>query len=204
MELMVVNPKGKRRPRRKDGRFVKMKGGGARKGTTKKRRRSRPRRNPSNLFRRSSGGGRDMKLFGIDVGAAAIGAAGVVGSEIATGFVASAVPVDALKTGYGRLALKAATVIGLGYGARVLLGARISSLVVMGGAIGVALDAWNTLAAGMAPAGAPAGVGRYELGRYELTPGERSLPDRVVEVYDSRANLADWGTYAPAWGNDQP
>lgn len=81
----------------------------------------------------------------MDLGAAALIAAGVVGSEVATGFV-SAQPFvpEGLKTGPARIGLKAAVGIGTPMLLRRFIGPRVANLLMLGAGVGLIVDVYRT------------------------------------------------------------
>jgi hypothetical protein len=109
------------------------------------RRVTRRRRNPSHAL-----GG--FKVAGIDLGAAALIAAGAIGSELATGVVASQAFIpEQVKTGVGRMALKAGVGIGAGMLARRFVGPRVGNLLMLGVGAGLVIDVYRTYVAPNVP-----------------------------------------------------
>lgn len=134
---VLGNPRGRRKHRK-----------ARRKGS---RRRTRARvHNPRRRHRRRQyfHNPRAMRFFGVDVGAAAMVAAGAVGTGVVSGLIANVVPVEQLKSGPGRIALKAGTVALIGFGVgKVLKQRRMGELLALGGAVSVLLDVYKMLQA---------------------------------------------------------
>jgi hypothetical protein len=125
--------------------------------------------------------------MGLDVGAAALIAAGTIGSELATGFVSQQgfIP-EQLKSGPGRMALKAGVALGLPMALRPMLGSRVSNLLLIGGGVGLIIDAARTWVLPNVP-----GLSDYdELSSYSQGGGDIPL-GQIVEDGDTSLGWGD-------------
>lgn len=95
---------------------------------------------------RASGpiGGSKFNLFGLDLVGGLVGGAGAVGSGMATNWAASMVPVEQLKSGPGKLALRAALTIAAAMLAKKALPPRISNPLIGGAVVGLGIDVLQT------------------------------------------------------------
>lgn len=161
-EFMVINPRGKRRKRTK----AKARRRKRRAVAVHHNKRRRPARRRRAVARRRRAVHSNPRFAGIDVGAAAMTAGGIVGVNIASGYVAKMLPAS-WQTPIGRIGVKVA----LGVGAPLLLkrfiGSRTANLIAAGAAISVLLDAYGMW---VAPA---LGLSDYDIGMtgYESNPG---------------------------------
>jgi len=196
-EFMVVNPRRRRRRRTASGRFVK--GGGKR----RRRRRTRlhARRNPVNPRRRRRRSSHRRRSYrrnpglrlmpGLDLGAAAITAVGVIGPRIAADQLAQFLPADwtaGPNAPVVKIGLRAAIGFGVPMLARRWIGARTANLLMAGAAVGLVLDAYSTwIAPAMGVSGYETGdLGDYETGALGFDESSEMLGGSVYEggAYD--------------------
>lgn len=141
------------------------------------RRRGR-RRNPSLFGARL--GGRQLKLFGVDIGAAGWTAGGMIGTGVVTNLVAGLPAMPAmLKAGVGRTALKAGVAVGISLVVGKVFGRNAAALMGVGGLASVMVDAYKQAAEKIPQL---PGVGDYEasIGDYEpVTTGFGALPSSI-------------------------
>lgn len=135
----LLNPRGRRRRKAK-----------VRRARPRRRARARvrvyvnPRKRSRRRRRAYFHNPRSLKFFGVDVGAAAMVAAGAVGTGVLSNVISGLVPVEQLKSGPGRLVLKAGTVALIGFGVgNVLKQRRMGELLALGGAVSVLLDVYK-------------------------------------------------------------
>lgn len=199
-EFMVINPGRRRRGRRR-------KAASSKRGVRRRRRRSAMRLNPANprrrrrrsfvARRRSSRRRRNpglgsFKLPGVpvDLGGAAVIAAGAVGSRLGAGLVSAWIPKE-WRTGPQAPLVGLGVQAAVGFGAPLLLrgviGRKVSNQLMMGAAVGLMLTAYDIwLAPQIASAGAAAGVEGFEegfLSDYE--------PGMLSDVDDDMAGVGD-------------
>jgi hypothetical protein len=166
-EFMLINPRPKRRKRTKaTNRRRRRRVRAAHTNPVHRRRRRRNTRARVHHRRRVHRNPRGLNLGGVDFGSAAITAGGVVGSDIAAGYIAKMLP-SAWQTPITRLGVKAVIGIGAPLALKKFIGSRVANLLAAGAAIGVLLDAYHLW---VAPA---IGLSDYEIGMtgYEPNPG---------------------------------
>ena len=105
-------------------------------------------------------------FYGINIGDAAITAGGVIGSDIAAGWLTRMLPGN-IQSPITRLGVKAAIGVGAPLVLKRFIGSKTAHLLAAGAAIGVLLDAYHLW---LAPA---LGLSDYEIGMtgYEANPG---------------------------------
>lgn len=148
-EYMIMNPRRRRRAGKKRASAKRRRSG--KKRATKRRstsRRAANRRRRSS-GRRAMGGLRLPNIAGLNMGSAVAGAIGVVAAEQLTVMASTYVPVDALKSGPGRIALKIGVAAAATMLAKRFAGKALAAQLATGMGISVALDAYKLVAVGV-------------------------------------------------------
>ena len=166
-QFAVINPRRKRRKRAKATTRRRRRVRAAHPNPSRRRRRRTSRaRVHHNRRRRVHRNPRGLNLGGVDFGAAAITAGGIVGADIAAGYLSKMLPAG-FQSPVARIGVKAAIGIGAPLLLKRFIGGRTANLLAAGAAISVLLDAYH---AWIAPA---IGLSDYEIGMtgYEANPG---------------------------------
>lgn len=120
------------------------------------------------------GGGGKFNFLGLDLMSGVVGGVGAIGTGLLTNVVAGYVPVDQLKTGPGKLVLRAGVTAVASFAAKKALPSKFSNPLIAGALVGLGIEALQQLVMPHLPVPAMSGYESLEqqLGIIEeLQPG---------------------------------
>ena len=173
--LVVGNPrrKGRKRTNRRHRRARARHSNPVR----RRRRNGRRRRYAVNRRRHHRVHRNPRSFYGINIADAAITAGGVIGSDLAAGWLTKMLPSN-IQSPIARLGVKAAIGVGAPLVLKRFIGSKTAHLLAAGAAIGVLLDAYHLW---IAPS---LGLSDYEVGMtgYEANPGLSDGPSQPLGI----------------------